>query len=169
MISQLLIDKEYINTQIDLLTDDRVIFKVSEWAEEKRFIPPELSPLSGYYDNNNNPMMVEIMDCMSENSPIREVALMKGAQVGWNTAVLENFIGYTIDYAPGPMMFVTADKDLAEKGIELRVDRMIQSAGIGDKIFAQNKQSDIYNRKTGNSAAVIIRYGNYIIAGNYSA
>ncbi len=151
MISQKKLDIEYLTRQFKKLTVKKNIYKVSEWAEAKRKIPPELSPLHGYYSNENNPMMVEIMDCMSDNSPIREVALKKGAQIGWTTAVLENFIGYTIDYAPGPMMFVTADKDLAEKGIELRVDRMIQSAGIADKIFAQNKQNDGYNRKTGDT------------------
>ena len=151
MISQKKIDKDYIITNFAVLTDDKVIYKVSEWAEEKRYLPPELSPIPGYYDNANNAPMVEIMDCMSENSPVREVALKKGAQVGWTTAVLENFLGYIIDYCPGPTMFVTATKAMAEQAVELRIDRMIQGAGLADKIFAQNAQSDSYNRKTGNT------------------
>lgn len=151
MISQLSLDKAYVYEQFSILTDDKVVYKVSEWAEAKRYLPSELSPLHGFWDNNNNPAMVEIMDCMSENSPIREVALKKGAQVGWTTAVIENFLGYIIDYCPGPTMFVTATKDMAEKAVELRIDRMIQNAGLMDKIYAQNQQADKYNRKTGNT------------------
>ena len=151
MSSQLQSDQKYIFAQLDKITDEKIIYKVSEWAEAKRYLPPELSSIPGYWDNSNAPYMVEIMDCMSENSPIREVALKKAAQIGWTTAVLENFLGYIIDHNPGPTMFVTGTKDMAEKAVELRIDRMIEGAGIGHKIYAQNQQADTYNRKTGNT------------------
>jgi len=164
MTSQHLLDQDYIFAQLGKLTEAKVIYKVSEWAEAKRYLPPELSSIPGYWDNTNNPAMVEIMDCMSENSPIREVALIKAAQVGWTTGVLENMIGYIIDYCPGPSLFVTADKQLAEQGMELRLDRMIEGAGLADKIFAQNKQGDSYNRKTGNTKNKKEFTGGFLIA-----
>ena len=61
MISQKALDREYILERLNLLTDDRVVYKVSEWAENKRYIPSELSPIPGHYDNANNMPMVEII------------------------------------------------------------------------------------------------------------
>ena len=143
-------DFEYFADKIDNLIEEIPNFSVSQWAESKRYLPPELSPISGFWDNSVTPYHVEIMDCFSVSSPIREIAVMKGAQIGASTAVLENVIGYTIDHSPAPMMIVGSDQDSAETAGELRVDRMIESCGLADKIFSQGGgTSDRFKRKTG--------------------
>ena len=43
------------------------------------------------------------MDCLSPSSPVTEIAFMKGAQVGGSECG-NNFIGYIIDQAPGPVV-----------------------------------------------------------------
>jgi phage terminase large subunit GpA-like protein len=128
----------YLLDKILSLPDENIILQVSEWAEEKRYLPRELTPDPGFWRNDRTPYLKEIMDCFSESSPIREVAIMKGAQGGFTTGILENVIGYCMDCAPAPMMYVSADKSLAETGVEVRIDRMIQTVdGLVEKVRSQ--------------------------------
>jgi len=118
---------------------------VSQWAEKKRILPKGLTSRPGPFRFDETPYMREIADCLSESSTVREVALMKGAQLGGTVAVLENFLGYIIDVCPGPTMAITGDKDMADVWMEKRVDPMLQSAGLSHKIFAQVKKRHGHN------------------------
>lgn len=164
MKSQSDYDLDYLITSIKSLIDKKTFFKVSEWAANKRYLPPELSKLSGYWNNDVTPYLVEIMDNLSENSFIRDIVFMKAAQIGATTGILENFLGYIIDHSPGPTLFVTADVKMAELSVELKIDRMIESAGLADKIYSQGKSKDGYNRKTGSTKTKKEFAGGYILA-----
>lgn len=109
----------------------------SEWATAHRILPEGLTSMPGPFRWEVTPYWHEILDNLGPQSPVREVYIRKGAQVGYTVAVLENFLGYVIDAEPGPMLYVTGDKGMAEAAMNLRVDRMIQSAGIQHKIFSQ--------------------------------
>ena len=100
---------------------------VSEWAEAHRILPSSVTPIPGPFRFDLVPYMREIADCFSESSPVQKVVVMKGAQVAFTTAVLENVVGFIIAHAPGPTMFVSADKGVAEASMELRLDAMIES------------------------------------------
>jgi len=121
----------------------------SEWAERKRILPPGLTSLPGRFRWETTPYLREIIDAFAPASPVQKVVVMKGAQLGFSVGVLENLIGWIIDCEPGPTLFVTADKELAESVVETRVDKMIESAGIGGKIFAQVQKT--HGRKTGDT------------------
>lgn len=151
-----------VQKALDLIPDHVNRATVSEWAAERRILPQGLTPIPGAFRWEVCPYMREIADCFSEGSPVQKVAVMKGAQVTFTTAVLENVIGYVIDAAPGPTMYVGADKGSAETGIELRVDRMIESAGLAGKIFAQVEK--IHNKKTGDTKAKKEFAGGYLLA-----
>lgn len=129
-------DAEFLAQAIGGLSTERLRLLVSEWAEQKRYLPPELTPRPGMWDNSYAPYLTEIMDTLSAGHPARKVVVMKGAQVGLTTGVLENFIGYTIDHDPCGMLYMSADQQLAKMGIELKVDRMIHHSGLASKIFA---------------------------------
>jgi len=120
---------------------------VSEWAEEHRTLSEGLTPYPGPYSFDVCPYMREIVDCLSESSPVREVAVMKGTQIMFTVGGIENWIGYTIDIAPGPMLYVTGDAGLADTQMELRIDSMINNSGIAHKIGTQSKREG--QRKTG--------------------
>jgi len=122
---------------------------VSQWATEKRILPEGLTPLPGPFRWENSPCMREIADCFSAESPVREVAVMKGAQVTFTVAVLENDLGYMIDCEPGGALFVSGDAKMAEDAVELRIDRMLQSSGIAHKIFSQSEKKG--NKKSGDT------------------
>jgi phage terminase large subunit GpA-like protein len=144
-----------IHTEITHMT-------VAEWAEKKRIIPEGLSSMPGPFSWSVTPYLREIADCLSATSPVQEIAVMKGAQVGFTVGVLENWIGYDIDVEPGPTMFVSGDQEMAEASIELRVDRMIQSAGIADKIFSQSEKKS--NKKSGDTKAKKEFPGGFLLA-----
>jgi len=127
------------------------ILTVSEWAEKKRVLPPGLTSLPGPFHWRTTPYLREIADCFSESSPVERVALMKGARIGATVGVGENWIGYVIDCAPGPMLYIGADKESAQMSAELRIDRMIESAGLADKIFSQSTKA--HGKKTGDTKA----------------
>lgn len=135
---------------------------VSEWAEQKRILPKGLTSMPGPFRWDVTPYLAEIADCFSESSPIQKVAIMKGARIGATVGVGENWIGYIIDSAPGPMMFVSGDKETAETAVEVRLDRMIQSAGLGHKIFAQAKKT--HGKKTGDTKSKKEFAGGFLLA-----
>jgi phage terminase large subunit GpA-like protein len=123
---------------------------VGEWAQEKRVLPKGLSPYPGPFRWEVMPYLREIADALSETSSVRKIAVMKGAQLGFTVGIGENWIGYIIDAAPGPTMYISGDADMAKTSAGRRIDAMIQHAGLGDRIFAQSKGDR--SRKTGDTA-----------------
>lgn len=142
-------DADWLREQLDGLTTELHIVTPSEWAESKRYLPPSVSALPGFFRWDVNPYMREIVDCLSPESPVREIAVMKGVQVTATTAVIENGIGYAIEHLKtAPVLMVTADNDLAQIRMEAYIRPMIAHSGLGYLI----RSSDATNRrKTGNT------------------
>ncbi|HEV8512296.1 MAG TPA: phage terminase large subunit family protein, partial [Cyclobacteriaceae bacterium] len=61
--------------------------------------------------------MREVVDCLSPSHPARIVAVMKGAQVGFSTGVIENGIGWIISQNPGNILFMSGHELLAEESM----------------------------------------------------
>lgn len=76
---------------------------VSQWADNHRILSSKGSGEVGRWRTARNPMLREIMDCLSLHSPVREIWIMKSSQVGV-TELSVNWLGYTMEYAPGPAM-----------------------------------------------------------------
>lgn len=123
-------DVDFMIRQLQGLTTRQVRRKVSEWAEEARYLPPELTNIPGRWKNSVTPYLVEIMDCLSASHPARKVAVCKGGQIGASTGLLENFIGYSIAEDPSSIIYVSADAGLTKQGVELKVDRMLHHSRL---------------------------------------
>jgi terminase, large subunit len=138
--------RAFLHELIAGVTDSVEVMTPSQWAEERRYLPASNSGLPGYYSYDVTPYIREIVDCLGIDSPIREVAIMKGVQLGLTTGALENFIGYAIEHVKtAPMMLVTADAELAQLRIDSFITPMLQLSGL-DKCL---KSSDeISNRKS---------------------
>ena len=121
-----------------------------EWAETHRVIPQGLSPMPGLFSWAVTPYLEEIADNLSQTSTVKETYVMKGAQVGYSVGIGENWILYTIDQAPGPMIYVAQSQGAAERTMQKRIRPAIQQSGLGGKIFAQAKRPG--SRKTGDTA-----------------
>ncbi len=125
----------------------------SKWAEEKRYLPPSLTSLPGFYRFEVAPYLREIVDCLSVESPVREVSVMKGVQLGFTVGVIENSIGYYIDHVKtAPMMLVTADLELAKLRVEQYITPMLQWSGLSHLIKSNDLMS---TRKSGKTEARI--------------
>lgn len=109
-------------------------YTVSEWADLNRVLSSKSSAEPGKWRTARTPYLREIMDCLSSYSPIREVNFMKGVQIGASESGF-NFVGYVIEHAPGPMMYVLPTIDLVKKFSKTRIDPMITaSPSLSEKI-----------------------------------
>ncbi len=97
---------------------------VSEWADRHRRLPQKSSAEPGPWRTSRTPYLREPMDCLSVTSPVEEVVLMKGAQVGGTEAIL-NCLGYLIDHSPGPAMIVQPTVDTAKRFSRQRVAPLV--------------------------------------------
>lgn len=118
-------DKELIKGFFDGLRPDRII-TVSEWADSYRYLSPTASSEPGQYRSNRTPFLKEVMDKLSAHDPAQEVVFMKAAQVG-ATESGNNWIGYIMDVAPGPVLMVMPTDDTVKRNSKIRVAPMIEA------------------------------------------
>lgn len=144
---------DWLAAQFAALSDHLEILTPSTWSETRRYLPPSVTSMPGPYRFDVAPYLREIVDCLSVDSPVREVSIMKGAQIGATVGVLENALGYLIDHVKvAPVMLVTADAGLAKLRLESNIIPMLQASGLDHLI----KSSDEKNpRKTGRTATKI--------------
>jgi phage terminase large subunit GpA-like protein len=110
------------------------LLTVSEWADRYRMLTQKASAEPGRWRTSRTPYLREIMDCLSPRSKVESVVFMKGAQVG-GTECGNNWIGYIVDHAPGPMMIVQASLDLAKLFSKQRLKTLFEETPqISDKI-----------------------------------
>lgn len=102
------------------LTPDPVL-TVSEWADRHRMLSSRASAEPGRYRTGRTPYMRAIMDALSPSHPARRVVFMKAAQVG-ATEAGNNWIGFVVHHAPGPMLAVQPTVELAKRFSRQRVD-----------------------------------------------
>ena len=100
---------------------------VSEWADRHRMLSGRASAEPGRYRTARTPYMREIMDRLSPGDPTQRVVFMKAAQVG-ATEAGNNWIGFAIHQAPGPMLAVQPTVELAKRNSRQRIDPLIDES-----------------------------------------
>lgn len=138
---------------------------VSEWADRYRMLTTKDSAVAGPWRTDRTPYLREIMDNLSSHSRYRRVVFMKGTQIG-ATQAGNNFIGYKIDVAPGPILLVLPTIDVARRVSKQRVSTMIRacprlaakvksekSRASGNTIFSKEFEGGILMVTGSNSAA----------------
>jgi len=98
--------------------------KVSDWAGKYRVLT--MSVLPGIWHNDITPYLIGIMDAAALPF-VREVNICKTPQTGGSEAV-HNFVGYCIDRAPGPVLYVYPDEKTAVENSKDRILPMIEAA-----------------------------------------
>lgn len=80
------------------------------------------------------------MNLLSPQSPVNRVVLMSSAQVG-KTETGNNFIGFVIDHAPGPVLVVFPTIETAERHSRQRIDPLIESSpSIKEKVSGRKSR-----------------------------
>jgi len=125
------------------LTPDPLL-TVSEWADQYRVLSGKSASEPGKWRTNRTPYLKEIMDCLSPTSPIERVVFMKGAQVG-GTECGNNWIGYVIHLAPGPMMAVAPTVEMAKRNSKQRIDPLIEESPTLSSLIAPARARDSGN------------------------
>ncbi|ODS87286.1 MAG: hypothetical protein ABS44_11765 [Chryseobacterium sp. SCN 40-13] len=110
------------------------LLSVSQWADRYRLLDSKSSAMPGPFRTSVTPFLREIMDNLGEYAEAEEVIVMKGAQLGVTEAGL-NWIGYTIDISPCPMLFVEPTKDVVELVSKTRIQPMLESTpSLAEKV-----------------------------------
>ncbi|SHN78435.1 phage terminase large subunit family protein, partial [Oceanicella actignis] len=100
---------------------------VSEWADRHRWLSSRASAEPGRYRTDRTPYMRAIMDALSPGHPAQRVVFQKAAQVG-ATEAGNNWIGFVIHHAPGPMLAVQPTVELAKRNSRQRIDPLIEES-----------------------------------------
>ena len=140
------IGMDWIADQVENLTDHIVHIAPSTYNEDNRYLPESVTSMPGYIRYDVNPFMREIVDCFDVESPVREVNLKKGVQITYSTALESGALYYMGHVKTLPIMYMTADKELATARIENNFIPMLQQSDMEHIIRSSDEGN---SRKTG--------------------
>ena len=120
------------------------LLSVSEWSEKHRMLAARASAEPGRYRIARTPYMRAIMDALSPADPCRRVVFMKAAQVG-ATEAGNNWIGFVIHQAPGPMLAVQPTVELAKRNSRQRIDPLIEESAALRNLVRPARSRDAGN------------------------
>ena len=137
---------EWLRRKISGMIHEMEKVSPSEFAERTRYLPASVTNFPGYFDYSVNPFMREIVDCFDIRSSVREVSLMKGVQVTYTTTLENVLLYFMAQVKTAPVMFMTADAELAQARVENSILPMINLSGLGHIIQSSDPNN---RRKTG--------------------
>ncbi|QKJ67474.1 phage terminase large subunit family protein [Deefgea piscis] len=116
---------------------------VSEWADQNRKLSSEGSAEHGEWKTSRTPYLREIMDALSEDSPVREVWFQKSSQVG-GTEAGSNWLGYIMAHAKGPVGVIMPTEKALKDWFSQKFDPMAeQTPAVRDVLASRsNKGGD---------------------------
>lgn len=120
------------------------VLTVSTWADANRVLSSKASGEPGQWETNRTPYLREPMDAMSMSHPCKDLALMKGTQLG-GSELIYNMIGYIADQVPCPVMLVMPTTDGGKKVSRQRIGPMIDETPSLREKFAAHKSRDSAN------------------------
>lgn len=112
----------------------------SEWTEENRVMTSDVSPIEGNFNYDNSPYVRELVDNLDSRNSGRVFAIMKGAQIGMSTGLMESGIGWIIANDPANILFLVGHSDLVKDSVS-KIDRMISSTGIRPLIRSNSQRA----------------------------
>jgi phage terminase large subunit GpA-like protein len=117
---------------------------VSDWADKHRFLTTRSSPEPGPWRTDRTPFLKAIMDDLSPRSKCTTVVFMKGSQIG-GTECGNNWIGFIIHLAPGPMMAVQPTTDMAKRNSKQRIGPLIEDSDVLRNLVRDPRSRDSSN------------------------
>lgn len=152
---------DWLCDEVGAITEEIIRVRPSDFSEEHRYLPESVTSTPGFMRFDLTPYMREIVDCFDVNSPVREVNLKKGVQIGYSTALESGALYFMAHVRTLPGMYITADKEMATERIEHNFLPMLQQSGFDDIIQSADEGN---TRKTGKTAKHLQwRGGGYLI------
>lgn len=116
------------------------VLTVSEWSDRYRILSGKYADEPGPWRTDRTPYLREIMDRLSVHDPTEIIVFRKGAQIG-ATEAGNNWLGYIIDHAPGPVLFIQPTEPQAKRLSKQRIGPMIQDCPrLRDRIVDARKR-----------------------------
>lgn len=119
---------------------------VSQWADAERVLSSKGSAEPGRWRTSRNPPLREPMDALSARSPVHDVVLKWPIQFG-KTEVAANFLGYTMDHDPAPIMVTLPSEVAMTKWRQQKLQPMIDETPA-----VQRALSSVASRDSSNTA-----------------
>jgi len=107
--------------------------KPSDWVEQNVIMG---KPFPGPYRYRLTPYWREVIDRFATDDPMRWIAIMKGAQIGFSAGVLIPILLWMIKNDPANTYFLVGSPDLIEKATE-KLDLGIDNASLRSYIKPQ--------------------------------
>jgi phage terminase large subunit GpA-like protein len=137
---------DWMLSSVDGITDHIGHVTPSAFNESVRYLPESVTSMPGYIRYAINPFMREIVDCFDVDSPVREVSVMKGVQITYTTALESGVLYYMAHVKTLPIMYMTADKELATARVENNFIPMINQSDLSHIVRSSDEGN---TRKTG--------------------
>ena len=118
--------------------------KISDWADTYRTLTTRSSPEPGLWRTSRTPFLRDIMDSVVADSPWERVVFMTGSQIG-ATECGNNWIGYVIHLAPGPMLVAQPTETMANRNSKQRVGPLIEDSPVLRKLVRSPRSRDSGN------------------------
>lgn len=128
---------ERMNQYIQTIPTKRINETLPEWMENEMVVVE--GEHRGRWDFRLTPYLRRPAELLSPFSGISELGVIKGNQGGWSTLSFA-LICFCIKHGIGPGLFVSGDQAMAEDAFEKRLDPLIESSGLSDKIKAVVKK-----------------------------
>ena len=118
---------------------------VSEWSDKHRRLSSKGSSEPGPWRTSRTPYLKEPMDCLGvTNTDVERVVVMFGAQLG-KTEMGINFLLYTIDHCPAPILCVAASLDMVKRMSRQRLEPAFEETPVIKAKIAPQRSRDASN------------------------
>lgn len=98
---------------------------IVQWCEANLELDSRLSRIPGPYRLVNSPYAAEILETLSDDSPVEKVAVMKGGQIGL-TLMAHAWVGYSIVNDPSNFLLVMPTVDDAKDTSKTKIAPLIE-------------------------------------------
>lgn len=107
----------------------RDLLTVSQWADRNRWLQSGTNS-PGRWNTALTPYLKEIMDSLSEHSPVRSVAFIKSSGVG-GTEAMNNWLGYVMHHLQNKdLLVVVPTLELRDRSFNPRLAKMIDESEV---------------------------------------
>ena len=117
---------------------------VWQWADEHRQLSGKGAAEPGQWRTDRVPYAREPMEALSPHSPVQRVVLMWASQTS-KTENANNWLGYIIHHAPGPVLFVMPTLNDLKKNVLQRINPMIEETPVLRERVAKAASRDAAN------------------------
>lgn len=118
---------------------------VSQWADQHREITAKQGGERGRWRTSRTPYLREIMDCLSPQSRVHDVVVMKSSQVGVSEACV-NWLGFCMTEAPSPTMVMMPTLEMRDAWKVQKLNPMFTDTAVVRDLMGGVRSRDATHR-----------------------